>query len=130
MVKAHLEQLDTLSRQRAIRTKPKQVHRLASKMATGEGTRTTRATAVPPRVPSLRLLTLPQELQDEIFTLAYPEDTNTNYTIFDRWAERERERRLMIGTDFVPATPLVHKVSEFMVSKRFFAAASRAWISN
>ncbi|KAK4615457.1 hypothetical protein CLAFUW4_09909 [Fulvia fulva] len=76
-----------------------------------------------------RLLSLPQELQDIIFDFAYPAQDGTKY--YDRrdWTDREQEARRRDSSRVIRPFPSP-KVEEFMLSRQYFAGASRAWAAN
>jgi hypothetical protein len=76
-------------------------------------------------VPNRLLDLLPQELQDAVFGFAYTEP-NFNFVYKRSWESRQTELRKRTGKlreEFPP-----HKVNEWMVSKKYFQAAARAWI--
>jgi hypothetical protein len=74
---------------------------------------------------TFRIFDLPQELQDAIFEFAYTEPGYEN--VYKReWEVRQthiRETTEMPRADFP-----THKVNEWMVSKRYFRAAAKAWM--
>lgn len=76
-----------------------------------------------------RLFELPQELQDEVFQLAYTQADDRVKVIGEKeWQEQEIERDLN-DQDFQPRD-FDHKINDFLVSKRFFVAAARAYVEN
>jgi hypothetical protein len=76
-------------------------------------------------VPNRLLDLLPQELQDAIFGFAYTEP-NFNLVYKRSWESRQTESRKRTGK---PREEFPHhKVNEWMVSKKYFQAAARAWI--
>ena len=72
-----------------------------------------------------RLFDLPQELQDAIFEYAYTEPGYKNAYKRD-WEVKQTHRRKTKGTPRAPFP--THKVNEWMVSKRYFRAAAKAWM--
>lgn len=88
----------------------------------------------PPLVPPFNV---PQELEDIIFDMAYPADSRARYISKKNWDQHEDEvLRLSIhnsppGAQHYTKKPFpTPKVTEFMVSRGFFAAASKAWVRN
>lgn len=73
----------------------------------------------------LRLFDLPQEIQDRIFTLAYPETESLSIVPKTSWESRQEHTR-KLGK--VPR-PFARKVDEGMVSKRYFRMAAKAWMT-
>jgi hypothetical protein len=74
---------------------------------------------------TFRLFDLPQELQDAIFEFAYTERRYKNVYKRD-WDIHQTHLRKTTDKPRVDFPP--HKVNEWMVSKRYFRAAARAWI--
>ena len=75
-----------------------------------------------------RLWDLPQELRDLIFTFEYPEQTGLRI-IFKRHFDKEQvDHRKRIGASYSPLEFPSLKVDEWLVSKRYFLAAARAWM--
>jgi hypothetical protein len=72
-----------------------------------------------------RLFGLPQELQDEIFELAYTEPSFTAVTKLI-WDVKQEDARKSKGTPRVDFPP--PKVNEWMVSKQYFRSAAKAWV--
>ena len=72
-----------------------------------------------------RLYDLPQELQDAIFGFAYTEPT-FNLVELSELHERETHIRKLTGNPMVEPPP--HKVNEWVVSKRYFRNAAKAWV--
>jgi hypothetical protein len=74
---------------------------------------------------TFRLFDLPQELQDAIFDLAYTEPGYIN--IYKRnWVARDKYTRKT--TSKLEVGFPNHKVNEWMVSKKYFKAAAKAWM--
>lgn len=75
------------------------------------------------------LLSLPNELQDMIFELAYPPQAGLKLADLEGWEKRERDRRRTERDNYVARVlpPLI--VEHFLVCKLLFVAASRAWTS-
>ncbi|RMZ32229.1 hypothetical protein D0859_03649 [Hortaea werneckii] len=69
------------------------------------------------------------ELQDEIFDLAFFNESRAGYMDVWEWRSRERERRTADHAHRVQPFP-EPKVTQLLVSKRFFLAASRALIQS
>ena len=76
-----------------------------------------------------RLFLLPQELQDEIFDLAFFNESGAMYIDAWKWRQREIERRAADHAYLANPFP-EPKVTQILVSKRFFLAAARALIQN
>ncbi|KAK3710280.1 hypothetical protein LTR37_010346 [Vermiconidia calcicola] len=89
---------------------------------------------VSPRVfvlqPGPYLLTMPQEIQDMILDFAYPEIKGIKYATKEEWNTREKYRRYESRAAYTPRAFPRQKVSDFMVCKKFFVAAARAYVSN
>lgn len=91
------------------------------------------------------LFDLPQKALDQIFTLAYGRQQNGKLWFKSGWKNNERRKekeekhrvRELYGKRhwrkaWNPTTPLPfppHKVNEWMVSKRYFRAAAKAWMT-
>ena len=82
------------------------------------------------RRPGVSLLDLPQEIQDIIFSLAYPKVDPFKYIIKEDWDFEERERRRKNRDGYTPRPFPQPKVCDFLVSKQFFVAAARAYVGN
>ena len=76
------------------------------------------------------LFGLPQELRDIIFKYAYYEVPRQKLISRHSWYTREIRRRRDATTYHAIRPYPAPKVSEFLISKRFFVAAARAWIKN
>lgn len=78
------------------------------------------------------LFTLPRELQDIIFDLAYSQENDTCILTRSSWRERQKElrREHTIASKYEAKPFPSPKVDDFTVSKQFFVAASRAWVTN
>ncbi|KAK5137624.1 hypothetical protein LTR08_007919 [Meristemomyces frigidus] len=75
------------------------------------------------------LLGLPRELQDVIFSLAYPPNLGATFVSRSSWEAREMERRLDDRRSvYVPKAFPSPKVAEFMVSKDYFVSAAKVYI--
>lgn len=118
-------------------------------MATPQGSDTSDATTSPPldepsstphnslledspkKAPTrkLTLFDLPQELQDIIFDFAYPEKEGLEIITPQQWNAQEVRNR-MRNSSWEIRPPPPSKVCEFLVSKAFFGAATRAWFRN
>ncbi|KAK3613507.1 hypothetical protein LTR56_027841 [Elasticomyces elasticus] len=70
---------------------------------------------------------LPVEIQDMIFELAYPM-MNAKIIFKCDWQEEQDDLYKKDRTNYVPAAFPDYKVSEFVVSKKFFVGAARAYI--
>ncbi|KAK0314979.1 hypothetical protein LTS16_001388 [Friedmanniomyces endolithicus] len=93
---------------------------------------TTQSSEASPNAPPQRsrLLTLPQDIRDTIFTLAFPHKEDVKNISHREWMYRD-----MIGWHSYDRTSAImpsfdHKVNDFMVSKAFFVEAARAFVSN
>jgi len=76
--------------------------------------------------PYFRLFDLPQELQDIVFGFAFQHD-GTQRIVFKRaWQTEEDERRRRDRSTFVPKPFPALMVEQWLVSRRFFLAASAA----
>lgn len=75
-----------------------------------------------------RLFDLPQELQDAIFEFAYPAVDGLKIAFKVHWQIDEDDRRRRDRKSFKPRSFPPLKVDEWMVSRRFFLLASKAWI--
>jgi hypothetical protein len=76
------------------------------------------------------LLTLPQEIEDVIFDYAYPTVNGLQFVTRKQWDTREIERNRRNRKNFTPRPFPDPQVSKFCISKKFFVAASRAYIGN
>ncbi|KAK4542038.1 hypothetical protein LTR36_007069 [Oleoguttula mirabilis] len=81
---------------------------------------------------SLSLFSLPQEILDIIFDYAYPEVPGAVYINRSSWryGEQTRQRKCRGTTDYEERPFPPEKVLDFLVSKRYFLLAARAFISN
>lgn len=77
----------------------------------------------------LTLFSLPQELLDIIFGLAYPTVEGIKISTYNR-KQSDNRRRMREGDNTGPIPLWSPKVNEFMVSRRFFEEAARAWVRN
>jgi hypothetical protein len=77
------------------------------------------------RADPIHLFTLPQELQDAIFGFAYTEPSCKAVTK-SLWDARQDRLRKRTGAPRVAFGP--PKVAEWMVSKRYFRSAAKAWV--
>ncbi|KAK5119160.1 hypothetical protein LTR85_007774 [Meristemomyces frigidus] len=75
------------------------------------------------------LFSLPEELLDIIFNHAYP-DSAGDYISEKQWDERESKRKREGKDSYTKLAFPSPKVSEFLVSKRYFLEAARAWVRN
>jgi len=78
--------------------------------------------------PCFRLFNLPQELQDSVFIFAYPEVEGLSIVFKDDWPFVEEVRKKKERSNFVRRAFPAPKVSEWLVSRKFFTAAARAWM--
>ena len=78
---------------------------------------------------SRQLLSLPQEIQEEIFAYAYHRPKNTKLLSRKSWKHHERMNRLTSPTYRMRPFPQI-KVKVFLVSKAFFVAASKAYVGS
>lgn len=80
----------------------------------------------------LHLLSLPQELQDIIFMLAYGRSPDIEIVGREHWYRNELHKQETATIQALPApAPRTYpgdKVSEFMVSKQFFMLAAAAYV--
>lgn len=83
---------------------------------------------MPPKVPR-NLITLPQEIQDIIFDIAYPTVEGFQVVTKARWQEIEQQKWRTDRAAYAPR-PFQAKVSEFLVSKQYFVCATSAFIGN
>ncbi|KAK0902567.1 hypothetical protein LTR02_008000 [Friedmanniomyces endolithicus] len=81
----------------------------------------------PPR--RSRLLGLPQELRDTIFSLAFPYEDVKNISRGECESREKKARREAGGSSNAMAR-FNHKVNDFMVSKAFFEEAARAFVGH
>jgi len=79
--------------------------------------------------PTLNLLTVPQELQDTIFDYAYPKVDDLKHISHEEWDICERGRRKR-DASYLPKSCPTSKVNTFMVSKRYFVVAAKAYVQN
>lgn len=79
---------------------------------------------------SFRLFDLPQELQDIIFDLAYPDEPYADFTNPESWEYEEKEKRKQKGPSYTKRPYPNPKVNEWLVSKQYFVAAAKAWVQN
>lgn len=88
-------------------------------------------TSVMPSPSHLHLMNLPQELQDMIFDYAYHRPCQSKIIPRGDWAVNQFRKQRFGATDgyIIKAYP-GPKVSDFMVSKRYFVAAARAYVSS
>lgn len=80
--------------------------------------------------PPLQLFSLPQEIQDIIFDLAYPTDSGFQAISTSQWEERETDSSRKYGHSYERRPFPSVKVNEFLVSKRFFLSAAKAFVSH
>lgn len=80
--------------------------------------------------PRPHLFDLPQEIQNIIFDLAYPPVEGFKPVIRWHWNIREKGKRKSDGSTYTIQPFPPPKVSQFLVSKRFFLAAAKAFIGN
>ncbi|SMQ52618.1 unnamed protein product [Zymoseptoria tritici ST99CH_1A5] len=77
----------------------------------------------------LHFFDFPQEIVDHILGYAYPEEDLAKFVVKEDWDEEEMERkRINFAYELRPFPP--RKVCDFMVSKKFFACATAAWVGN
>lgn len=77
----------------------------------------------------MRLLTLPQELQDIIFDYAYPRLSGCKLISRKQWCEVERDERRKDPNHGMRPFPRL-KANDFLVSKQYFVAALKAFVQN
>lgn len=75
------------------------------------------------------LFGLPQEVRDIIFDMAFPEIPEYRIIAREQW-ERQEVRKCRQDRKGYKQKPFVAKVNDFLVSKSFMVAASRAHIGN
>ncbi|KAK5695030.1 hypothetical protein LTR17_024686 [Elasticomyces elasticus] len=80
-------------------------------------------------LPRRSLLTLPQEIQDTFFGLAYP-SAFVNYITRAEWNAREAKRWRDQRKNYTKRPFPPPLVDSFMISKAFFAAAASSWAAN
>ncbi|KAK5693553.1 hypothetical protein LTR97_010122 [Elasticomyces elasticus] len=93
---------------------------------------TAKSTTIRPSVvklPRRSLLTLPQELQDAVFGLAYP-SASVNYITRAEWKAREAKRWRDQRKNYTKRPFPPPLVDTFLISKAFFAAAASSWAAN
>ncbi|KAK5720037.1 hypothetical protein LTR15_007310 [Elasticomyces elasticus] len=93
---------------------------------------TAKSTTIRPSVVKLprgSLLTLPQELQDAVFGLAYP-SASVNYITRAEWKAREAKRWRDQRKNYTKRPFPPPLVDTFLISKAFFAAAASSWAAN
>ncbi|KAK3629436.1 hypothetical protein LTR56_016507 [Elasticomyces elasticus] len=93
---------------------------------------TAKSTTLCPSVvnhPRRSLLTLPQELQDAVFGLAYP-SAFVNYITRAEWKAREAKRWRDQRKNYTKRPFPPPLVDNFLISKAFFAAAASSWAAN
>lgn len=73
------------------------------------------------------LFSLPQAILDHIFTVSYPPIPNLRLITLSTWHARSLHRQNRSSTPSILSDP---KVNDFLISKRYFLLASKAWISN
>lgn len=78
----------------------------------------------------LHLFELPQEIQDMIFNLAYPPVNGFKALTKFQWEGRELTQTRNNGKTYTYRPFPSEKASEFLVSKRYFVSASRAFVSH
>lgn len=77
-----------------------------------------------------QLFDLPQEIQDMIFDYAYPKVNDLKILYKRTWDFKEKRKRKERGKGYkIQQFPSL-KVDEFLVSKRFYLAAAKAFIGN
>ncbi|KAK5119158.1 hypothetical protein LTR85_007772 [Meristemomyces frigidus] len=79
-----------------------------------------------------RFFALPQELLDMIFDFAYPHEPGVRLLDRKQWQEKQKAcRRLhrMASPYMVQPFP-PPKVNSFLISKRYFQSAAKAWVQN
>lgn len=75
-----------------------------------------------------RLYDLPQELEDMIFEKADSRKRRLNLVFKENWDRDEHYERMSQGPQYVTRAFPSLKVTEWMVSKRFFRAAAKVWM--
>lgn len=73
---------------------------------------------------------LPQELIDMVFNLAFQRPTSSKWIYKGRWDNREEHHKKENFSGYVKKPFPQRKIEDFLVSKRFFTAASQAWFSS
>lgn len=76
------------------------------------------------------LMDFPQELLDIIFDLAYPRLDGVTYIRKLAWDNREVERKRSDRANHTKQPFPSAKVNQFLVSKRFFVLAAKAFVAN
>ena len=64
-----------------------------------------------------------------IFEMAFQRPDSLQLTFKDRWDQQEENKRKSDFENYTPKPFPKHKVDDFMVSKRFFTLAAKAWFS-
>ncbi|KAK5681681.1 hypothetical protein LTS10_006214 [Elasticomyces elasticus] len=93
---------------------------------------TAKSTTLRPSVvnlPRRSLLTLPQEMQNTVFGLAYP-SAFVNYITRAEWNAREAKRWRDQRKNYTKRPFPPPLVDSYMISKAFFAAAASSWAAN
>jgi hypothetical protein len=78
-------------------------------------------------IPRGYLWNCPQEIQDMIFELAFQRPHNLKLIFKRGWGFHEEEKSKADFANYVPRAFPRRKVHDWMVSKRFFGLAARAW---
>jgi len=77
-----------------------------------------------------RLFDLPQELQDDIFDDAFQQPDRLRIVSKSQWTTDENRQRRRVGSAYVPRPFPESKVTEWLISHRFFLAAARSWFGS
>ena len=80
-------------------------------------------------ITGFRLYDLPQELQDNVFEYAYPRVDDLKIAFKNTWDLDEQYNRRRKGPSYVQRAFPTLKVEAWLVSKRFFRAAAKAWMN-
>jgi len=77
-----------------------------------------------------RLFKLPQELQDLIFDLAYPQEDMLSITFKDDWESGERMAKKQDRQNYQVRPLPTYELNDWMISERYFILAAKSWIGS
>lgn len=76
------------------------------------------------------LWALPEEMIEVVFDQAFQREIITKFVFQSNWELRERSKEDADSGNYISQPFQRREVDEFMVSKRFFLAAARAWFGS